>query len=187
MVLFIDACCRENSRTRELAQVLLSRLEGEKEHLRLYEEQLPVLDAAGLEERTAACAAGDFSAPAFRFAKRFAQADTVVIAAPYWDLSFPAVLKRYIESICVTGLTFRYNENGQPEGLCRAKKLYYVTTAGGPVFSDAGGFGYVSAVAEGLFGISETRQFRAENLDIIGNDAEAILAAAKAGILKAEL
>lgn len=48
------------------------------------------------------------------------------------DLSFPARLKIYLENIYVTGIVSKYDENGRPRGLCRAERLYYVTTAGGP-------------------------------------------------------
>ena len=42
-------------------------------------------------------------------------ADTIVIAAPFWDFSFPAALKIYIENIYVTGIVSRYGSDGRPE------------------------------------------------------------------------
>lgn len=57
-------------------------------------------------------ARGDYRDPLFRYAKQFAQAADIVVAAPYWDLSFPAILKVYLEQICVTGLTFQYTPEG---------------------------------------------------------------------------
>ena len=50
--------------------------------------------------------------------------DIIVIGAPFWDLSFPAILKIFIENIYVTGLVTKFGENGKPVGLCKAKKLY---------------------------------------------------------------
>ena len=76
------------------------------------------------------------------------------------------------------GITFVYTEDGQPRGLCRAKKLTYVTTAGGPVYSADYGYGYVRALATIFYGIGETRLIKAENLDILGADVEALLKAA---------
>jgi FMN-dependent NADH-azoreductase len=73
------------------------------------------------------------------------------------------------------GVTFVYSPDGVPVGLCRAEKLYYVTTAGGPVSDDSFGYGYVRALAEGFYGIPETRLVKAEGLDVIGADVEAIL------------
>ena len=68
-----------------------------------------------------------------------------------------------------------YNAEDEPVGLCRAKKLYYVTTAGGKIVSDAYGFGYVRALAQGFFGIADVECVRAEGLDLDGADAEQIL------------
>ena len=113
----------------------------------------------------------------FDFAKQFAAADTIVISAPYWDLSFPAVLKNYIENIYVTGIVSAYGEDGMPVGLCRATKLYYVTTAGGP-YDSTYSYGYIESLAKNFFGIPETALVKAEMLDIAGNNAEEILAQA---------
>lgn len=63
----------------------------------------------------------NFSDAYFDWAKEFASADAVVIAAPYWDFSFPAVLKQYLEAITIVGLTFYYTEEGFPKGLCKAE------------------------------------------------------------------
>ena len=110
-------------------------------------------------------------------AQEFSQADTIVIAAPYWDLSFPSLLKIYFEAVTVCGMTFRY-ENEAPKGLCRAERLFYITTAGGPTISDFG-FSYVRELAENFYGIRQTKCFRAEGLDIIGADEEGILKRAR--------
>jgi len=186
MILLIDACVRPESRTRPLAQQLAQRLAAQTddavETLHLYEAGLPAMDEATLAHRSACCTTGDFSKPYFRFAKQFAAADRIVIAAPFWDLSFPAALKQYIEAICITGLTFRYSEAGIPIGLCRAQKLYYVTTAGGPIFEPAFGYGYIQMLAQAMFGIPECACLKAENLDIVGSDVDAILAQARAEI-----
>ena len=114
--------------------------------------------------------------------KEFATADTIVIAAPYWDLSFPAVLKLYLENISVVGVTFRYSENGVPVGLCRANKLIYVTTAGGYIGENDFGFSYVKSLAQNLYGIKNTECVAAEGLDIAPEKAEGILSHAMSKI-----
>ena len=48
--------------------------------------------------------------------------------------------------------------------------------------SDAYGFGYVQALAQGFYGITDAACIKAEGLDIIGADVEKILSEAKATI-----
>ena len=97
----------------------------------------------------------------------------IVIGAPYWDGSFPSSLKAYIENIYVTGIVSEYDDKGGVVGLCKADKLYYVTTAGGPYESEYS-YGYIKKLS-GHFGIKNTELIYAENLDIAGNDPETIL------------
>ncbi len=179
-ILFIDACVREQSRTRRLARALLERLGPEDAVERVDLAALPLhpLTEAELHQRDEALRQGDFSAADFDLARQFAAADGIVIAAPYWDLSFPAALRLYLERVSVTGLTFRYDETGRPAGLCRAGRLFYVTTAGGGIGAMNFGYDYVRALAVGLYGIPDTRCVSAEGLDLWGADPEAILAAA---------
>lgn len=186
-LLFINACMRENSRTMQLAKHVLSKWHGSVEELCLSNEQIPPLNPETLKAREKACAENDFSLPMFKYAHRLVQADAVLIAAPYWDLAFPAALKAYLEAVTVCGLTFCYTDKGIPAGLCKAKKLIYVTTAGGPVFEPDFGFDYIMTLAQGFYGIPEAVAFKAENLDIIGADVEGILEKTKAEIDKYEL
>lgn len=174
-VLFINACARPDSRTRFLAEKVLAKLGGQTEEVNLYSEKLLPLTYEQLEERNRLIAAGDFSAPLFHFARQFAEAEEIVIAAPYWDLSFPSVLRIYLEHTTVTGVTFRYSENGVPVGLCKAKRLIYVTTAGGPIGNMNLGFDYVKALAGAFYGISDIVCFQAEKLDVWGADVPGIL------------
>ena len=180
MILFVNGCVRECSRTLILAKRLLNTLEGEIKEVKLEEVKFPVVNEVFINHRDELKSSGKFDDPMFALARDFASADSIVIAAPYYDLSFPAMLKQYFEQINVVGLTFAYTESGMPQGLCKAKKLYYVTTAGGPILSDELGFGYVKALANTFYGINEVYQMKAECLDVIGADVEAILDGAKA-------
>ena len=174
-ILYVNACVRKDSRTKWLADHLIAQLDGEVEEVRLEELRFPVTDEPFILRRDRLLAAGDYSDPMFDLARSFAGADLIVVAAPFWDLSFPAALKQYIEQINTVGITFRYTESGEAQGLCKAEKLYYVTTAGGPVASDVYGYGYVKALAQAFYGIPETEMICAEGLDIIGADVDAIL------------
>ncbi|MBQ9383441.1 MAG: NAD(P)H-dependent oxidoreductase [Ruminiclostridium sp.] len=178
-ILYIDATVRSNSRTAMLAEHLLKKLPGDISRVKLCEITFPTADEAFLAKRDKACADKDLGNEMFSHAERFADADIIVIAAPFWDLSFPATLKQYFEQINVIGLTFEYSDDGRPVGLCKAKKLFYVTTAGGKIYNDEYGYGYVRALAEGFYGISEIVCFKAEGLDIYGTDTDSVLSDAK--------
>lgn len=179
MILYVNACVRNESRTRRLAEKLLDKLESDNKEeikeVRLEDVSMPIADEEFINRRDSFVRSGKFDDPMFDLARDFASADVVVIAAPYWDLSFPAMLKQYIEQINVVGLTFKYLDNGMPMGLCKARKLYYVTTSGGPIVSDEYGFGYVRTIAEVFYGIKDIHYIKAEGLDIVGADVEAIL------------
>lgn len=183
-LLYINACVREESRTDFLSRKVLEKAlnqaneSGQEvtiKELYIGNMDLQPLTKERLEKRTELGNCGNFSDPMFDLAKEFAQADEIVVGAPYWDLSFPASLKVYIENICVTGITFRYSEEGYPIGLCKGKKLTYVTTAGGHIGQFNFGYDYVKTIAQGMFGIGEVELVKAEGLDIFGADVEGII------------
>ena len=173
-ILFINACVRPSSRTLELAKHVLSKLSGRVEEVKLYNEQLLPLGLEEMDVRDKADQTKNFSNPVFALAKQFAKAEIIVIAAPYWDLMFPAVLKCYFEKVSVNGLTFDYGENGIPKGLCKAKKLIYITTSGGFI-KDNFGFDYVYALCKNFYGINDVQLVKAEGLDIYGVDVPSVL------------
>ena len=182
MILFINACVRRDSRTKRLADKLITKLDGGIEEVRINNPEFPKVDEEFLIRRDRLIKEGCFDDPSFSLARQFAKADTVVIAAPYWDLSFPAALKQYLELVNVVGITFKYSPEGTPVGLCRAKKLYYVMTAGGNYAPEEFGFGYVKALARGYYGIEDCRLIKALGRDIYGADVEGILQKAEAEI-----
>jgi FMN-dependent NADH-azoreductase len=61
---------------------------------------------------------------------QFVAADKYVFAAPLWNLSYPPVLKAYIDAIFVAGKTFRYTLEG-PVGLLMGKKAVHIQASGG--------------------------------------------------------
>ena len=178
-ILFINACPRDGSRTLELARHLLSKMEGSVEELTIFEENLLPLNGKTLALRDKMTANQNFDHPIFKYARQFAKADTIVLAVPFWDLSFPSAVKIWLEYVMAKEITFRYTEEGFPCGLCKAKKLFYISTAGGPVLPAHMGFSYMDGLAKSYFGIPETVLFSAENLDVVGADTAAILSKAK--------
>ena len=180
--LFINACVRENSRTLVLAKKILSDISGEITEVNLNRENLAPLKRELLEKRENLIKSENMNDPIFDHARQFANADEIVIAAPFWDLSFPAILKAYMERITVSGITFEYI-NGRPHGLCKAKKLTYVTTSGGRIVMDFG-YAYIKAMAKNFYGIGETKAYMAMNLDVNMITAHELLTKAEITVIE---
>lgn len=174
-ILLVNACVRPKSRTLRLVQKVLSGMDGVVEEVNLEKENIQALNWETLKKRDACVEREDFSDEMFRYAEQFKEADEIVIAAPYWDFSFPAMVRTYIEAVTVCGLTFYYTSEGVPTGLCKAQGITYVTTAGGTIGKYHLGYDLIKALAVEFFEIPKVTCHQAENLDIIGTDAEAIL------------
>ena len=184
-LLFINAYVRgERSRTLKLARRFLAGYQ--KAHpdtvvtqRDLCADRLQPQYPEILAERDALWNAGKLDQPMFEPARQFAAADKIVVAAPFWDLCFPAVLKIYLERVTVADLTFGYDEQGAMVGKCRASKLLYITTRGG---SYAGtdlemGTPMLRAMCA-MYGIPELVTLAAEGLDDVRQDGAALLSAA---------
>ena len=177
--LFVDCCIRgEASRSRKLAEAFFAKLSGgyTVKHLELMREELLPLTQESLDERDALLAAGETGHPRFRYAREIAEADLVVMAAPFWDLSFPALLKIYIENVSVEGITFRSTAQGL-QGLCRGTDLILLTTRGG-IYADGSdweqGVPYLRAIQR-FFGFDRFSFVAADGLDVQGFDGEGAL------------
>ena len=182
-ILLVDCCVRrEESRTARLARAFVEGLDQERfsvSVVRPDEERMRPMDGALLRERDRLLAEGALDRPRFDYAHQFAAAEYVVFAAPFWDMSFPAFLKVYIENISVEGITFRTTETGL-EGMCQGKKLILLTTRGG-LYGGTDmdqGSAYLKALKE-FYGFEEYICVAAEGLDT-GVDPEPLVAKAEA-------
>ncbi len=170
-VLFVDCCIRrDGSRSRELAEHFLAELrktgEYEIDTICLMDENLSYFADGFFQQRERLLEKGEMQHPRFRYAHQFAEADKIVIAAPFWDLSFPALLKVYIENLCVDGITFHSGEEGLV-GLCKADHMVYLTARGG-IYTDSDmemGSRYLEKMCV-FFGIERYDCVAADGLDI---------------------
>ena len=111
MILVIDCCpSRDNSATRKFYKSYLDTLDNKDDVKVLYLEQENLkpytLEDVSLREQN--LADGNMDWEGFKYANDFKNADEIIVAAPYWDLSFPSLLIVYIEHIMVPGITFGY-------------------------------------------------------------------------------
>jgi FMN-dependent NADH-azoreductase len=182
MLLFVNACLREGSRTDRLARMWLERraYEGEVVERSLAELDIHPLDASDanpIEVYNQSVATAVYEHPMFCHAKEFAQADEVVLAAPMWNYAMPAKLADYLELVCTQGLTFDLDERGNYVSLTKAKRLTYIQTAGGPAVApeDDHSFGYVRTLAERFWHIPQVELVCAWALDGPDADVDALL------------
>ena len=185
-VLFVNACIRgEESRTLRLCRAAIEQMKESLEDVTVEELVLDQEEILPLNSRTLALRheleeKGQFDHPMFRFGHQFAEADLILVGAPYWEYQFPAVLRCYLEQISVGGLTFVYTEDGRPKGLCKADQLFYITTAGGPILDRNCGFDYIKTLCGNMLGFTNMDYVAAECLDVWGIDVEEKLQEAEA-------
>ncbi|GKX67665.1 FMN-dependent NADH-azoreductase [Inconstantimicrobium mannanitabidum] len=146
--------------------------------LDLYKENINFLKGEDLEVVFGPKNEESRNHPILKYAYQFVEVDKYVIAAPMWNLNVPAILKAYIDYVSVTGITFKYTENG-PVGLCQGKKAVHIVSRGGSYSEGAGaafemGDRYLRTIF-GFFGTTDFTTIAAENVDVIGEDVEAIL------------
>ena len=181
--LFVNACMRgEASRTLALCREYLERCDDVVE-VDVAALDLKPFDADRVAYRTEKQRAGEWDDPIFSLSRQFAEADDIVIGVPYWDLSFPAAFKTYLEHVSVCELTFHYTEDARCEGICKAKRITYITTCGGFVEGANFGYEYIVGIAK-MFGIPEVRFVAAEGLDIVGIDVQEQMDKARAQMAK---
>ena len=163
-LIIIDSCMREESRTRRILNAAKEELSlrYDIETIDVNGVALPPLTPKSLSERSS----GNVPERAVALAKKIAAADRIVIAAPVWDMSFPAVLKAFFENMSLYGVTF--TDDGQTcTGLCRCKRVMYITTRGMDIPTGSPyeqGSTYLKALSS-LWGIGEIITIAAWNLD----------------------
>lgn len=95
-----------------------------------------------------------------------AWADIVVMVAPVWWYSVPAMLKGYIDRVFSLGFAYEYTSNG-PRGMLTGKKGLLITTSGADE-KTAKATGMLDAIEDslgkGLFGFSGFAEHRYKNL-----------------------
>lgn len=173
MNIFVNACARKDSRTYKLASALLEKL-GDYETINLYDLDLKPIDEEYINKRNEYISNNDYSNEMFNLAKRISECDNLIIAAPFWDLSFPSILKVFIEHIYCVGVVTGYDENGMPFGMCKGNTVYYISTAGGPIKTDYG-YEYIKDLFINYFGFKNSRLIYADMLDVVGYDSEEIV------------
>ena len=170
---FINACIREvESRTLRLASPLIEELSKRYEisEIKLSHSELKPVTLSLYRER----GENGLSDEDLKNGRLVAEADRIVIAAPFWDMGIPSILKTFIEHISAPDLTFCNNPDGSTRGNCKAEKLLYITTRGMDIETGSPleqGSSYLKALSW-LWGIGEVETVAVQGTDV--NDAETV-------------
>ena len=184
-LLFVDCCISQRgqeSRTRALAEAFLEEYRAKNPNAEMETVSpetmlaLKPFDAEMLNARDELAKRGAFDAPVFELARQFREADAVVVAAPYWDMSYPAALRTYIEYISANGLNYHYEADGC-HGDCKADWLVYLTSGGDFEHEDSVGIVHWRQLC-GLFGIRKFDYVFAGGMDIDPAKTPELLSAA---------
>lgn len=183
-VLYIKANAKPEgtSRTFKISDAfiesyIMNHPEDEVITLDLYKEGIHFLTEEGVTMHQPKPGEGK-EHPVLKYAYQFLEADKYVFAEPLWNLSVPAILKAYIDYVCVTTITFKYTAQG-PVGLCQGKKAVNITTRGGEYSTGIAaewemGDKYLKTIL-GFMGITDYTTIAANQLDVIGQDVDAIV------------
>ncbi|MFR3728005.1 FMN-dependent NADH-azoreductase [Lacrimispora sp.] len=183
-VLYIKANAKPEgvSRTFKISDAFISQYqklhpEDEVVVLDLYKLGIHFLEEQDLAYHTPTPGEGK-DHPVLKYAYQFAEADKYVFAEPLWNLSIPAILKAYIDYVCISSITFRYTADG-PIGLCKGKKAVNFTTRGGAYSTGIAaememGDRYLKTVL-GFMGVTDYTTIAADQLDVMGVDVDAII------------
>jgi len=166
-LLYIDACIRNTeSRTKRIAEPIVDALRNTFDitTLALNDLDLTIVQEELIRKRNG----GDIDPVVMRWAETVRDADRIVIAAPFWDMSFPAALKVFFELCSIFNVTFT-SDDKTCHGNCRAEKLLYITTRGmnistGDPLEQA--TPYLKALSW-LWGIGPLQVVAAQNMDYV--------------------
>ena len=183
-LLYIDACIRnEESRTKKIATPIVEALKEKYavDTLVLNELKLEVVKEELIQKRNS----GDIEPVVMSWAEMVRDADRIVIAAPFWDMSIPAALKVFFELCSIFDVTFK-SDDKTCYGNCRAEKMLFITTRGmdiatGDVLEQA--TSYLKALSW-LWGIGPLQVVVAQNMDYVSEEVveEKIQAAIAEGL-----
>lgn len=127
-LVYVDACMRaQESRTRRIAEPLIQKLSERYavQKFDLNELPLEIVKEDLIHQRMS----GQYDPQVLSWAKAIRDADRIVISAPFWDMSYPAALKNFLELCSIFDVTFK-SDDKTCYGNCKAEKLLYITTRG---------------------------------------------------------
>lgn len=177
-ILYVDCCLRGSaSRTKKLAEAFLKECNQLRPEAEITTVELDRLLPSPTDSRTLALRdilTEKWEDPFFAPSRTFLDADLIVLAAPFWNGSYPALLHAYLESVCVPGLTFTC-EGETYTGKCRASACVLITTRGGcyehgSMLGPEHATPLITSIMK-MLGVHRVETLAAEGLDLVDNPA----------------
>lgn len=168
-LVYIDACIRDkDSRTKKVATPIINELK-KKYDVKTFcinELKLDIVQNELINKRLS----GDIPEYVMEWATTIQNADRVVIAAPFWDMSIPSSLKVFIELCSILNVTFK-SDDKTCYGNCKSEKLLYITTRGMDISTNDEldqGTSYLKALSF-LWGLGEVFVISCQNMDYVSD------------------
>ena len=168
-LVYIDACIRDkDSRTKKVATPIINELKKKYDVTTfcINELKLDIVQNELINKRLS----GDIPEYVMEWATTIQNADRVVIAAPFWDMSIPSSLKVFIELCSILNVTFK-SDDKTCFGNCKSEKLLYITTRGMDISTNDEldqGTSYLKALSF-LWGLGEVFVISCQNMDYVSD------------------
>lgn len=168
-LVYIDACIRDkDSRTKKIATPIINELKKKYDVTTfcINDLKLDIVQNELINKRLS----GDIPEYVMKWATTIQNADRVVIAAPFWDMSIPSSLKVFIELCSILNVTFK-SDYKTCFGNCKSEKLLYITTRGMDISTNDEldqGTSYLKALSF-LWGLGEVFVISCQNMDYVSD------------------
>ena len=165
VIAIIDSTIREKSRTRDILEGIIGAFNNvEFKYYNLNSFDIDVTNARSFPKKS-------MNVFFYNVAKEIANADGIIVAAPFWDMTYPALLKAFIEKISILDVMFA---DGPTEciGLSKNHFMLYITTRGMNIKTNSpldGGSKSLKCLCK-LWGIPSFTCVSAYNLDYLLDD-----------------
>jgi len=164
----------DGSATRSLTAAVVARIRTERPRITVTYRDLDREPLPHLGSGSVASADPGEAARAERTIAELEAANVLVLGAPMYNFSIPSTLKAWIDRVAIAGRSFRYREDGTPEGLLTGKRAVLVLAQGGIHEEGAPSEHHESYLkwTLGFLGISDIEVVRAQGL-ALGPEARA--------------
>ena len=170
-IIYVNAIIRKDeSRTKRLADGIISSIKDEVELKEINLNELPLnpYNEVTYEDKVNNGTEELF----YNLSKEIAECDGLIIASPFWDMSFPSLLKSFLEKISLFDVMF-VSDDKRCIGIAKCPFMYYIVTRGMDIEDGdelEQGTPYLKALCW-LWGIKIFKVTSASNFDYLPSDA----------------